>query len=145
MLSGGSMRTTRYHSCAVMPLSVAAMITAACANTPSPAESLRRCQELNASQASDSRAFYARGPLHRQYAEEFGPKFTVLRMGQLKGAAPAPQGSGGEQIANGALQFCTAVHGEAKCRSVVADYAAFEDRANSRLWEETRNKCYEHK
>lgn len=118
-----------------------ASAVAACATNPDAAESARACPELNAAHAADKREFYARSPLHRQYAEEFGGQAFKIGIAEQKAGLPPPQGSYGERIAYGALKACVPVHGEAKCRTIVTEYAAYEDRAHKRHWEQIRYLC----
>lgn len=130
-----------YEAIRAAALSSAASLLVGCASTPEPAESARVCPELSAAHASDKREFYARSPLHRQYAEQFGAEAFKIGIAEQQAGLPRPQGTYGERIAYGAVKACTPVHGETKCRSVLAEYAAYEDRAYKRNWEQIRYKC----
>jgi hypothetical protein len=123
------------------PLTVITALTG-CQPAPSVEESLARCPQLVREGEADKAAFHAKSALHKEYAEVFGTKATALAMADQDARRPGPDLKSYDRLAYYASIACKSVHSEEKCQGpIVAEYAAYEERANKRMWEGIRYKC----
>jgi hypothetical protein len=109
--------------------------------TPTVEESLARCPALVREGDADKAAFYAKSPLHKEYAEVFGGQGVLTAINERQPGGTSPVVSRYELFGAYAVRACIPVHGEEKCKGPVQEYSAYEERANKRMWEEIRYKC----